>query len=68
MQADQFAVQADGRGAGRQAEDGGAAGGVVLADETFDHQREVARGVAAGGKDDGRDLRVRNVVGRHNGP
>ena len=43
VQADQFAVQADGRRAGRQAEDGRPAGGVVLADQALDHQRHMAR-------------------------
>ncbi len=41
------------------------AGRVVLADEAFDHQRQMAGRVAAAGEDDRRDLGVRNVMGRH---
>ena len=65
VEADQLAVEADWRGAGGQAEDGGPAGRVVLADQALDHQRHVPRRMAACGKDDRRDLGVWDVVGRH---
>ena len=41
VQADQFAVEADGRGAGGQARDRRPAGRVVLANQALDHQGDV---------------------------
>ncbi len=65
VQANEFAVQADGRGAGWQAENGGPAGAVVLADEALDHQRDVPRRPGAGGKSRRRDLGMRHDMGGH---
>src|SRR5262249_29286199 len=67
VQADQLPVESDGRGPGRQAEDGGPAGVVVLADEAFDHQGDVPGRLGAGGKDQGWDPGVRDVMRRHDG-
>ena len=50
VQPDQLAVQADRRGAGRQAQHGRPAGGVVLPDQAFDHQGDVRRGLGWWGR------------------
>jgi hypothetical protein len=51
VQADEFAVNADGGGAGGEAEDAVLAGAGPFADEVFDHQDDVFDGVLGGCKD-----------------
>jgi len=65
VQSDQFAVQADGSGAGRQSEHGGPAGRVVLADEAFDHQGHVPRRLRASGENERWGLGMGHVMRRH---
>ena len=65
VQADQFAVEADRRRAGRQPEHGRPAGRVVLANQALDHQRDVPRRLRAGGEDERGNFGVRNVVRDH---
>ena len=62
VQADQLAVQADRRRAGRQAEHGGPAGRVVLADQALDHQGDVPRRLGAGREDQRGYSCVRNIM------
>ena len=68
VQPDQFAVEADGRGPGRQSEHGGTAGGIVLPNQAFDQEREMAGGLGAGIENERRNLRMGDVVGRHEQP
>src|SRR5207249_3741702 len=65
VEADQLPVQPERGRAGGQAEHGGALGGVVLADEAFEHQGHVPRGVGAVREDQGGDLGVGHVVRGH---